>query len=806
MKARSRTQRLRRGIVLVGVVLILGFAASSAFDMWRSYSESLAAVDRELANLARALAAEAARRFQSVDVALRDAQSWFEANARRTGPAEATQVLEHLRSGLPIAALYVTDSAGALVYSSGALPAEIVVAEPRSLVFREGRPLLVMSRALKAGRVNALLELSAFQELYDAIELSPGNTIALYRDDGTLLTRRPYAADRLGMKFPQWLEAAANIAQQELEAPRRPAILASPIDGRLRFRSLVQVRDFPFAVMTTREEAAALAPWSELAVHTAARTVVLSLLGALLIAALVRQLARVDAGEQAVREQAALLDLTRDTVFVRNLDDVITYWNRGAEDLYGWSRREAIGRQSHELLQTVFPAPLEQVNAALGRDGHWEGELVHTRRDGTKVTVASRWSLQRDDGGRPRAVLETNNDISAHKRAEAENARLEAELRRAQKMEAIGTLAGGIAHDFNNILGAILGYGEVAQRRAGEHNAIRDPLDQVMQAGFRGKRLVEHILAFSRSGVGERVPVHVQSVIEETLELLAASLPEDVELDKQLRAGDAAAVGDATQLHQVTMNLCTNAVQAMPRGGVLTVALERVQVAEERALSHGTLAPGAYVRLGVGDTGTGIPPAVLERIFDPFFTTKGVGEGTGLGLSLVHGIVADFGGAIDVATRAGAGTTFAVWLPMRGETTPPLAEAIAELPQGNGETVMVVDDEQPLVALAEETLALLGYEPAGFASSLAALAAFQAEPERYDAVLTDETMPELTGTELAREIRRLRPEMPIVLMSGFSGPQLTERALAVGVHQILRKPLVSRDIAEALARALPKRA
>ena len=806
MRTPPRGQRLRRAIVLVGVVLILAFAASSAFDVWRSYGQSLVAVDRELANLARALAAEAARRFQAIDVALRDTGAWFEGNGRRASPEQATQTLEHLASGLPLGAIYITDAAGKLVYSSAALPAEVASAQPLSLVFLDGKPMLVMSRGLNAGRANALLELSAFQELYEAIELSPGNTIALYRNDGTMLTRRPYAADRVGWKFPQWEEALESIERQGLQSPRSPPVMASPIDGRMRFRSLVPVRDFPFSVMTTRDETDALSPWSELAVHTAVRTVVLSLLAALLIAALVRQISRTEAGAQARARAAALLDLTRDTIFVRDMNDVITYWNRGAEDTYGWARSGAIGRKSHELLQTEFPGQLEAINSELARVGHWEGELIHTRRDGTKLTVASRWSLQRDEAGRPQAILETNNDITARKQAAADNARLEAELRRAQKMEAIGTLAGGIAHDFNNILGAILGYGEVAQRKAAEHSAIRDALDQVMQAGYRGKRLVEHILAFSRSGVGERVPVHMQSVVEEALELLAASLPAEVRLEKTLQGGDAAVVGDATQLHQVTMNLCTNAVQAMPHGGVLTVTLDRVEIEEARTLSHGTLAAGPYVRLQVGDTGTGIPPAILERIFDPFFTTKGVGEGTGLGLSLVHGFVADFGGAIDVATHEGAGTTFAVWLPMRGETAAPLADATADFPHGNGETVMVVDDERPLVALAEETLALLGYEPAGFDSSLAALAAFRAEPERYDLVLTDETMPELTGTELAREIRRLRPEVPIVLMSGYSGPQLTDRALAAGVHEILRKPLVSRDIAEALARALPPRA
>src|SRR5712672_935718 len=251
------------------------------------------------------------------------------------------------------------------------------------------------------------------------------------------------------------------------------------------------------------------------------------------------------------------------------------------------------------------------------------------------------------------------------------------------------------------------------------------------------------------------------------------------------------------------MNLCTNAMHAMERDGVLTVELERVEVGERRLLSHGTLGAGRYVRLSVSDTGIGISPAVLERMFDPFFTTKRVGAGTGLGLALVHGIVADFGGAIDVATQVGTGTTFTIWLPAAGQIPRLLAaEPAGELPRGNGETVMIVDDEPVLVALAEETLAELGYEPVGFDSSLAALQAFRAEPQRFDLVLTDETMPDLSGVELAREIRRVRPELPVVLMSGYSGAQITERARAVGVAEVLRKPLVRRDIAEALGRAL----
>jgi CheY-like chemotaxis protein len=240
----------------------------------------------------------------------------------------------------------------------------------------------------------------------------------------------------------------------------------------------------------------------------------------------------------------------------------------------------------------------------------------------------------------------------------------------------------------------------------------------------------------------------------------------------------------------------------MQRGGVLSVLLERVELSEQRGLSRGTLSPGAYLRLVVSDTGTGIPPAVLERMFDPFFTTKGVGEGTGLGLSLVHGIVSEIGGGINVVTGAGEGTKFEIWLPVADEAARSSDEAVRELPHGHGETVMIVDDERPLVALAKEMLTRLGYEPVGFESSSAALEAFRAEPRRFALVLTDEAMPDLVGTELAQEIRQIQPELPIIVMSGHGGAQLAHRAAAVGAQEVLRKPLQARDLAESLARVL----
>jgi CheY-like chemotaxis protein len=322
---------------------------------------------------------------------------------------------------------------------------------------------------------------------------------------------------------------------------------------------------------------------------------------------------------------------------------------------------------------------------------------------------------------------------------------------------------------------------------------------------MRAKSLVERILAFSRSGMGERAPVHVQSVVGEALDAIAASLPPGIELVRRFDAEDAAVLGDATQVHQVVMNLCANAVQAMKGRGSLTVTLELSDEGCPRCATS-VLATAKLLRLAVRDTGVGIAPELLERIFDPFFTTKEVGVGTGLGLSLVHGIVTDLGGGIDVQSTLGVGSTFTVYLPWqcgKAAAAPRIEESI---PDGAGETILFVDDEEPLVRLGEELIAQLGYEPVGFTSIKAALEAFCAEPSRFDALLSDEAMPGMTGSELVRQVRALRPDIPIVLMSGYVTPQLAARAREAGVAEVLAKPLVARDIARSLAQVLAGRA
>ncbi len=406
----------------------------------------------------------------------------------------------------------------------------------------------------------------------------------------------------------------------------------------------------------------------------------------------------------------------------------------------------------------------------------------------------------RDAAGRPTRMAGSIEDITDRKTADIERDRLETQLRQAQKLEAIGTLAGGIAHDFNNILAAILGYGEMALKDAAAGSAQRRHIEAAVSAGLRAKSLVERILAFSRSGIGERVPVHVQSVVNEALDQLQASSPAAIRIERLLDAGDAAVLGDPTQVHQVVMNLCANAVQAMRGQGRVQVRLDHVSGAEPVCMT-GNLPAGDYVRLCVADTGVGMAPQVLERIFDPFFTTKSVGVGTGLGLSLVHGIVTDLGGGIDVHSEPGVGSTFTVFLPWQRCIATPAREHV-DVPAGRGETVLLVDDEEALVRLGEEVVAELGYEPVGYTSSRAALEALCADPGRFDAVLSDETMPELAGSELALAIRSLRADLPVVLMSGFVTPVLVQRAREAGVVEVLAKPMVARDIARALAAAL----
>ncbi len=386
------------------------------------------------------------------------------------------------------------------------------------------------------------------------------------------------------------------------------------------------------------------------------------------------------------------------------------------------------------------------------------------------------------------------------RRGEAQRA-LAAQLARASKLESLGTLAGGVAHDFNNVLAGIVGYGEMAQDAAAPGSAQARHLGKVLQAALRGKALVERILAFSRGGARASTVFELEAVVHEVLTLLSSSLRPGVVLETSLQAPGARLRGDPTQAFEAVMNLCTNALQAMPGGGMLSLHLVRETVAAARVLSHSQLQPGRWLVLSVADEGAGITPAVMDHLFEPFFTTRSAQSGTGLGLAVVHGVVAEFGGAIDVRSQPGQGARFTLYLPESDSPVAPPVAAPAEAPAGRGQRVMVVDDEPELVALALETLHGLGYEAAGHTDGATALQALHDDPG-WQALITDEVMPGLSGTELTRQLRAQGRVLPVLLVSGWGGAALAQRASAAGVTRVLAKPLQRAELARALAELL----
>jgi signal transduction histidine kinase/ActR/RegA family two-component response regulator len=397
------------------------------------------------------------------------------------------------------------------------------------------------------------------------------------------------------------------------------------------------------------------------------------------------------------------------------------------------------------------------------------------------------------------------SEMAERQRAEAARQHLEVQLHQVQKMEALGTLAGGIAHDFNNILAVILGYAELSLCDLVPGSNEWHNLQQILIASGRAKHLVKQILAFSRQSEQQRQPVYVHLILEETLTLLRASLPSTIELRQSLATHTGMMLADPVQLQQVVMNLCTNAEHAMrPKGGQLDICLDSVDIDATMATTLPDLMPGTHIRLTVRDTGHGMMPEVLERICEPFFTTKGPGEGTGMGLAVVHGIVASYAGAITVASTPGQGTTFAIYFPRLPDIVEVTDGTEEILPKGEGH-ILFVDDETALANLAQAMLTRLGYDTEVYTSSRAALAAFQAAPQRFDLVITDQTMPYMTGEALTLACRHIRPDIPIILCTGFSHVMTIEKAGLLGVDAFLMKPLVIHDLGLAIQRVLASR-
>jgi PAS domain S-box-containing protein len=484
--------------------------------------------------------------------------------------------------------------------------------------------------------------------------------------------------------------------------------------------------------------------------------------------------------------------------------DIVTnemFWSERAQLLFGLEVGITLRPRTEWRAMLKFhpedsESQLQSVDDYIaGINSSYDGEWRVRQADGSYRWLRIRGLCVRDAAGRAIRMAGSVSDIDSRKRAEAA-------LSQALRLKALGTLAGGIAHDFNNILAAILGYSEMAARDARRGSRLRRDLDSIIIAGERGRALVERILAFSSSSLGDRVAVHVEATVQEALDLLVANLPAGILVEAKLRAGKAAVLGDQTQIHQITMNLATNAIQAMSSGGTLRVSLDTSRLDAPLTLTTGSVASGDWLILSIADSGVGIASEHIEQIFDPFFTTKDIGRGTGLGLFLVHGIVTELGGAVQVLSTLGAGTEFVVYLPRAGDAVDTPVRDEPALLLGNRQRILVVDDEKQLVELMTESLKGLGYLPSGFTSSRLAFETFQRDPSAFDVVITDESMPGMSGTTLIRKIRAIRNEIPIVLVSGYLGRNVIDQGRQAGADDVLKKPLSVCNLSTSLARVL----
>jgi PAS domain S-box-containing protein len=498
--------------------------------------------------------------------------------------------------------------------------------------------------------------------------------------------------------------------------------------------------------------------------------------------------------EERIREQATLLDAANDAIYVRALDHTVTYWNDGAERLFEWTRAEALGRKITGLGDVGHKA-FEAAHATLLQQGNWSGELKRKNKAGKEIIIFCRWTLLRDESGRPKEVLAINTDITERKQ-------LEANFLRAQRMEGIGALAGGIAHDLNNILQPILMTAPLLRATTSDPES-REMLDTVKNCAQRGADIIKQLLTFARGEPGARVPLPVRHLLNEMSKLIQETFPKNIQLRVNVPKDLWLVLGDATQIHQALMNLCVNARDAMPDGGTLTLMAGNLILDEAFAAMMPSAKPGPHICVSVADTGMGIPPEHLGRIFDPFFTTKEIGKGTGLGLATVLGIARGHGGFVRVNSQAGKGTIFELYLPASSETKAAVSsEHETPPPCAGGELILVVDDEADVRGVIQRTLEKHGYRVLTAAEGTEAMGLFAQHRAEIRAVLTDMMMPDMDGPSLVRALRHLDPQLPIVGMTGVGEKADIKGLETLDLLVLLTKPFNSAVLLGVLHQAL----
>jgi PAS domain S-box-containing protein len=502
-------------------------------------------------------------------------------------------------------------------------------------------------------------------------------------------------------------------------------------------------------------------------------------------------------GEERIRQQAALLDQAQDAILVRDLEQKILFWNKGAEKIYGWAAEEAVGKNVKELLFKKPSAQFDEACNAVIREGEWQGEIRQIRRDGAEIVVESRWTLVRDEKSQPHSILVINTDVTEKKR-------MESQFLRAQRMESIGTLAGGIAHDLNNVLSPILMAIDMLQLKTTDE-ASKKWLDVLRTNAERGGDMVRQVLSFARGVEGERVAMQPKHLVKEIVKILRETLPKSIEISFQISNDLWIISADVTQMHQVLMNLCVNARDAMPEGGSISIKAENLFVDENYARMHLEAKPGRFVMIGVSDTGPGMSPEIQSRIFEPFFTTKEMTKGTGLGLSTALTIVKSHGGFINVYSELHKGSEFRLYLPAIEKLGGvDFAVLQTDLPLGHGELILVVDDEDSIREITRGTLETFGYTVLTAADGTEALALYADKKNEIAAVVTDMVMPFMDGPATIRALQRMNPKVRIIAASGLGVGQRAGEGPLEGVDVFLNKPYTAEKLLNALAEVLKR--
>jgi two-component system, cell cycle sensor histidine kinase and response regulator CckA len=502
------------------------------------------------------------------------------------------------------------------------------------------------------------------------------------------------------------------------------------------------------------------------------------------------ELAERQRSEEKIREQAALLDITTDAIWVLNLENQILFWNQGAEHLYGWLKTEASTiRASHLLCQNHFPR-LEEIQQIVLETGQWQGELHQLTKDGKEILVESRWTAMFEED-QLKSILVVNTDITQKKQ-------LEKQFLHAQRLESLGTLAGGIAHDLNNILTPILAIAQLLQLKLTDADESTQRFLKMQEMNTkRGAELINQILSFARGSEGKRRALQVRHLISEVKQIIDGTFPKSIAVTTNINSNLRLVSADTTQLHQVLMNLCVNARDAMPTGGALKISAENLFIDQSYAHMHLNAKVGDYVVISIADTGIGIPPDVLDKIFDPFFTTKDLGKGTGLGLSTVISIIRSHEGFINVYSEVGQGTEFRIYLPaIQGIETRSIKDL--EQPLGNGELILLVDDEAPICEITKTSLEASGYRVLTASDGVDAVALYAEHKDKIDVVLMDMMMPNMAGSAAIQIIRKMNPLVKIVAVSGLPSSDKVREAINIGASTLLAKPYTAQELLKTL--------